>query len=121
MLETQHRCAAAVRNRLWNNAGLFTIAWEYHYVPFFLMNRQLFLHHYLPAHLCSALVAGAVLNFVASETINYPISVRGRTTRARPTQYSDIGTRALITVVTFSTAMLLFMIYISPLTYGTPG
>jgi len=28
------------------------------------MGRQLFLHHYLPAHLASALVAGALLEFV---------------------------------------------------------
>ena len=28
------------------------------------MGRQLFLHHYLPAHLSSALVAGALLEFV---------------------------------------------------------
>lgn len=25
------------------------MAWFYHYIPFFLMGRQLFLHHYLPA------------------------------------------------------------------------
>ena len=28
------------------------------------MGRQLFLHHYLPAHLASALVAGALLEFI---------------------------------------------------------
>lgn len=28
------------------------------------MGRQLFLHHYLPAHLASALVAGAVVEFI---------------------------------------------------------
>ena len=112
---------AAVRNRLWNNAGLFFIAWASHYFPFFLMNRQLFIHHYLPAHLCSALVAGAVLNFIASETINFPVSIRGRNTRLRPTQYSDIGVRALIAVLLFSGAMVMMMLFIAPLTYGTPG
>jgi len=30
------------------------------------MGRQLFLHHYLPAHLASALVAGALLEFVCN-------------------------------------------------------
>jgi hypothetical protein len=35
-----------------------------HYAPFYLMGRQLFLHHYLPAHLASSLVAGALLEFV---------------------------------------------------------
>lgn len=35
-----------------------------HYAPFYLMGRQLFLHHYLPAHLASALVTGALLEFI---------------------------------------------------------
>jgi dolichyl-phosphate-mannose-protein mannosyltransferase len=35
-----------------------------HYLPFYLMGRQLFLHHYLPAHLASALVTGGLLEFV---------------------------------------------------------
>jgi dolichyl-phosphate-mannose-protein mannosyltransferase len=35
-----------------------------HYLPFYLMGRQLFLHHYLPAHLASALVTGALLEFI---------------------------------------------------------
>jgi len=30
------------------------------------MGRQLFLHHYLPAHLASSLVAGALLEFVCN-------------------------------------------------------
>ncbi|KAI5120378.1 hypothetical protein M0805_006900 [Coniferiporia weirii] len=110
-----------VRNRLWNNAGLFLLGWATHYFPFFLMNRQLFVHHYLPAHLFSALVAGAVLNFVMSETINYPISIRGRTTRLRPTQYSDIGSKAFVAVMVIMVAMFLMLAFVAPLTYGTPG
>ncbi|KAF9408717.1 hypothetical protein BGZ94_002217 [Podila epigama] len=31
------------------SGGFFFMAWFYHYIPFFLMGRQLFLHHYLPA------------------------------------------------------------------------
>ncbi|KAG5353548.1 hypothetical protein C0989_005520 [Termitomyces sp. Mn162] len=109
------------RNRLWNNAGFFFIVWGVHYVPFFLMNRQLFIHHYLPSHLASALIAGAVLNFVLSETINYPISIQGPSTRLRPSQYSDIGIKGPIILIIFSIAMLSMFIFISPLTYGTPG
>ena len=85
------------------------------------MNRQLFIHHYLPSHLYSTLIAGAVLNFIMSETINYPISVRGRTTRLRPAQHSDIGPKALISVSVFTVGMIMMFLYIAPLTYGTPG
>lgn len=85
------------------------------------MNRQLFIHHYLPSHLASALVAGSVLNFVLSETINYPISIRGPSTRLRPSMYSDLGMKGPVSVVIFSLLMFIMYVYMAPLTYGTPG
>jgi len=112
---------AAVRNRLWNNAGFFLLVWAVHYLPFFFFSRQLFLHHYLPSHVISALLAGAVLNFLLSDTINYPISVRGPKTKARPSQYSDIGLKGPVIFVFFSLLMFIMFVYIAPLTYGTPG
>lgn len=112
---------SAVRNRLWNNAGFFLIFWAVHYLPFFLFSRQLFIHHYLPSHLSSALIAGAVLNFVLSETINYPISVSGPKTRHRPSQYSDIGIKGPIFLSLFGFMLFMMFLFIAPLTYGTPG
>lgn len=41
--------------------------------------------------------------------------------RLRPSQFSDIGPKALATVVAFTVAMLAMLLYIAPLTYGTPG
>ena len=52
------------RSRLYNSTGFFFLAWATHYLPFYLMGRQLFLHHYLPAHLASCLVTGALLEFI---------------------------------------------------------
>ncbi|KAK3067946.1 Dolichyl-phosphate-mannose--protein mannosyltransferase 4 [Teratosphaeriaceae sp. CCFEE 6253] len=52
------------RARLYNSTGFFLLLWAAHYAPFFIMGRQLFLHHYLPAHLASALVAGALVEFI---------------------------------------------------------
>lgn len=95
--------------------------WAVHYLPFFLMGRQLFLHHYLPSHLASALVAGAVLSFVLSETINYPVSVRGPATRPQPAQRADIGAKGPVVVGLFALLMFGLYVYIAPLTYGTPG
>ncbi|PWA02991.1 hypothetical protein BB558_000852 [Smittium angustum] len=37
------------RAQYMNFTGFFGIGWAMHYFPFFLMGRQLFLHHYLPA------------------------------------------------------------------------
>ncbi|KAK1070108.1 Dolichyl-phosphate-mannose--protein mannosyltransferase 4, partial [Friedmanniomyces endolithicus] len=39
------------RARLYNSTGFFLLLWAAHYAPFFIMGSQLFLHHYLPAHL----------------------------------------------------------------------
>lgn len=39
-------------------AGFYTMAWAFHYLPFYVMGRQLFLHHYLPALYCGLLVLG---------------------------------------------------------------
>lgn len=85
------------------------------------MNRQLFIHHYLPSHLASALIAGAVLNFILSETVNYPISISGPSTRLRPSEYSNIGLKGPIILGFFSLFMFLMFLFIAPLTYGTPG
>lgn len=40
------------------SAGFFVAGWALHYFPFFLMGRQLFLHHYMPALYFSILVFG---------------------------------------------------------------
>jgi dolichyl-phosphate-mannose-protein mannosyltransferase len=97
------------------------IFWAVHYIPFFLMNRQLFIHHYLPSHLASALIAGAALSFICSDTVNYPISIAGRNTRRQPRTYADLGTKGVIIVGAFMVAMLMMYVYMAPLTYGSPG
>ncbi|OMH80755.1 Dolichyl-phosphate-mannose-protein mannosyltransferase 1 [Zancudomyces culisetae] len=38
-----------VRNVYFSAGGFFAISWALHYFPFFIMKRQLFIHHYLPA------------------------------------------------------------------------
>ncbi|KAG0305352.1 hypothetical protein BGZ98_004259 [Dissophora globulifera] len=44
-----HDNAGGLREYYELSGGFFFMAWVFHYVPFFLMGRQLFLHHYLPA------------------------------------------------------------------------
>ena len=98
------------------------LAWIYHYLPFYTMSRQLFLHHYLPAHLCSALVAGAVFDFVISDTINYPISIPGRgLTRRRPKIVAVVAKRTWIIAGVVVGLLVGMFAFFTPLTYGTPG
>eukprot|EP01135_Chromosphaera_perkinsii_P002328 Nk52_evm114s221 gene=Nk52_evmTU114s221 len=40
----------------------FILGWALHYFPFFLMNRQLFLHHYFPAHLFAIMFVAGVID-----------------------------------------------------------
>ncbi|KAJ9648441.1 Dolichyl-phosphate-mannose--protein mannosyltransferase 4 [Coniosporium tulheliwenetii] len=131
------------RSRLYNSTGFFFLTWAAHYVPFFIMGRQLFLHHYLPAHLASALVTGALIEFVfnvepaaldemdadsngkakrrgsAEKLASAPPSVRSRPVRER------LGSQNLLpmwaaTVVVLAAVIGSFL-YFAPLTYGKPG
>ena len=52
------------RRRLYNSTGFLFLCWAAHYFPFWLMGRQRFLHHYLPAHLASTMVTGALIEFI---------------------------------------------------------
>ena len=50
--------------------AFLTMGWLLHYVPFFIMQRQLFLHHYLPALYFSILMLGAVFDFTTISLSN---------------------------------------------------
>ncbi|KAF9512686.1 glycosyltransferase family 39 protein [Hydnum rufescens UP504] len=111
-----------LRNRLLNSTGFFVSAWAFHYFPFYLMSRQLFVHHYLPAHLASTLVAGSVLNFVLTESIEYPISVARRgVTHLRPRMYTDFGIKGLAISAAVLVILVISFCFFAPLSYGTPG
>ena len=113
---------SAIRNRLYNSGGFFLVAWLFHYAPFFTMSRQLFLHHYLPAHVTSALVAGVVFHFLfCGDSVNYPISVAGRTTRRRPRQRAVVGKPMKVAFIAFTALLVANYWFLRPLTYGTPG
>ena len=81
------------------SAGFFVAGWCFHYFPFFLMGRQLFLHHYMPALYFAILVFGVGFDLI--------------TTRLQPRK------RLL---VAFGLLMCVIYVYRSfaPLTYGEP-
>ncbi|BGO99459.1 Dolichyl-phosphate-mannose--protein mannosyltransferase 4 [Rhodotorula toruloides] len=111
-----------MRNRLYNTGGFFLLAWLYHYAPFFTMSRQLFLHHYLPAHLISALVAGVVFHFLfCGDTVDYPVSVAGPLTRRRPRTRAKVGKGMKIAFVVVVGLLVANFAFLKPLTYGTPS
>ncbi|EIW66678.1 dolichyl-phosphate-mannose-protein mannosyltransferase [Tremella mesenterica] len=75
------------------------IAWALHYLPFYLMQRQLFLHHYLPALYFSILLFCAAFDYATS--------------KMRPRTRIQVAAVFLVLVI-WSYA------HFSPLTYGEP-
>ncbi|CAG8457563.1 10972_t:CDS:10 [Ambispora gerdemannii] len=111
-----------VRNRLYNSAGFFFIGWFFHYIPFFLMGRSLFLHHYLPAVICSYLLAAAVFNFMFVNSINYPISASATKKKiTRVVLTAGVGVMTILFGIALLGIASVFYIFFAPLTYGTPG
>lgn len=113
-----------IRKRLVNSTGFFLVAWAWHYLPFYLMNRQLFIHHYLPAHVCGCLVAGSVLNFIGSETIDCPVSRPGPLLLpsayvARRWNLIPMGVKLASGAIVGVTVVVFW--HLAPLTYGHPG
>ncbi|KAF3938578.1 hypothetical protein ABW19_dt0210118 [Dactylella cylindrospora] len=125
------------RSKLYNSTGYFFIAWATHYLAFFVMGRQLFLHHYLPAHLASCLVTGALLDFVfngdnvdetvpdhvkAAQSNKKPVN-RGLTDvlPSSPTVPTSASLASWIVCGVIMSAVLFGFVFFIPLTYGTPG
>jgi dolichyl-phosphate-mannose-protein mannosyltransferase len=84
------------------------------------MSRQKFLHHYLPAHLASALVAGSVLNFILVEAVNFPVSASGPKTRLRPAVRARMSRAAWAVTLGLIAVVVGMFLWLSPLTYGFP-
>lgn len=102
------------------------------------MGRQRFLHHYLPAHLASAMVTGALVEFIFNLQ---PISVGQVSTTGEDdpsgkakastslgrfvTAKERMGTKSLVAGWIATLAILAFTFwgfcFYAPLTYGTPG
>ncbi|CAL5868621.1 uncharacterized protein PFLUO_LOCUS2848 [Penicillium psychrofluorescens] len=126
------------RSRLYNSTGFLFLCWAAHYFPFWLMGRQRFLHHYLPAHLASTLVAGALIEFVCNIDPRTPPAApvaaddptgKSKGLRSSPRRFitakERMGSKSIVTGWVATLAILAvtawgFCFY-APLTYGTPG
>lgn len=120
------------RSRLYNSTGFFFLAWATHYFPFYVMGRQLFLHHYLPAHLASTLVTGSLLEFVFNadtQETETSHNKHGKKVIAGPKRHISARERfagqsmvpawiACVVILLLAAAGWWFFL---PLTYGNPG
>lgn len=97
------------------------------------MGRQLFLHHYLPAHLASCLVAGALLEFVFnSEPVDdsTPAIKSGKKTlvtepKRHVTARERFAGQSMLSAWIAAGVIMVLVIagwyFFLPLTYGYPG
>lgn len=56
-------------------AGYLVLGWALHYLPFFIMSRQLFLHHYFPALYFAVLLICTIFDF-ATRRLNPKIQIQ---------------------------------------------
>lgn len=130
---TNHMLFTGSRSRLYNSTGFFFLAWATHYFPFYVMGRQLFLHHYLPAHLASTLVTGALVEFIfsadsAEHEANYqavksgkkPASAKRHLTARERFSGQSMMASWIATAVILGLAAAGWYFFL-PLTYGYPG
>lgn len=101
-----------------------------HYLPFYLMGRQLFLHHYLPAHLASCLVTGALLEFIFNvEPVLDDTSIKANKKGALPKKHLPAreklaGQNLLVSWAAVGVILAIVIggwYFFLPLTYGYPG
>ncbi|KAJ3118497.1 hypothetical protein HDU96_001316 [Phlyctochytrium bullatum] len=111
--------------RWWDRGiGFLFITWLLHWLPFFLMGRMLFLHHYLPSFIFSTLVATAVFEFVGRIVMEDPVGVaKGNTELAERIPFRSWMKKSVsILYIIFLTVTLGSFIwsffYFAPLTYG---
>jgi dolichyl-phosphate-mannose-protein mannosyltransferase len=86
--------------------GSSVLGWAFHYFPFYLMQRQLFLHHYFPALYFAVIALCQIYDYVTAR-------IQGIGLRERP----FIGKLGAVIFLTLS--IVAFGLY-SPLAYGNP-
>lgn len=91
------------------------------------MGRQLFLHHYLPAHLASALVTGAIVEFIFSvdsgdsEVVAKKPAAAKRHVTARERFAGQSMMGAWVATLVILAILAAGWYFFLPLTYGYPG
>ncbi|KAI5953661.1 PMT4 [Candida jiufengensis] len=103
-----HLLSDKARSRLYNTLGFLFVGWSAHYFPFYLMNRQKFLHHYLPAHLIAALFSGGLAEFICSNNSRDAVNVNPNIKKFKMTLLVGLA----------SLGIIWFFFYFGPITYG---
>lgn len=110
------------RRRVYNSGLFLLVGYILHYLPFFPMGRQLFLHHYLPALIFKYLLLGAAFQFTFFPTVNPSFAVLGTAPippKLRPSKPIRTSLLTLIAAASLMAMQLASFGYFAPLTYGS--
>ncbi|KAJ9068761.1 Dolichyl-phosphate-mannose--protein mannosyltransferase 4 [Entomophthora muscae] len=110
------------RKRVYNSGLFLVMGYLLHYLPFFPMGRQLFLHHYLPALIFKYLLLGAAFQFTFFPTVDPSFSLLDTVPalpKSMPSQPIKTSLLTVVAAVSLMTMQLLSFSYFAPLTYGT--
>ncbi|KAL6943168.1 hypothetical protein ACO0RG_002156 [Hanseniaspora osmophila] len=107
------------RDKLYGPITFLFLGWATHYFPFFLMARQKFLHHYLPAHLIASLFSAALWEWALTEHNSLDLDKD----EEEPENPYETNPRIKLAKMYFfyaviTAALVGFFAYFAPLTYG---
>lgn len=107
------------REKLYAPLMFLFIGWCCHYFPFFLMARQKFLHHYLPAHLIASLFSAAIWEMIFTDNKSLDITKDeedpANAHESTPKIYIFY---MFVSFAVLAIAVMWFFFYFSPLVYG---
>ncbi|SCU80613.1 LANO_0B00694g1_1 [Lachancea nothofagi CBS 11611] len=114
-----HPLNKLAREKLYGPLSFLFVGWLCHYLPFFLMGRQKFLHHYLPAHLIASMFSAALWEFVFTDNKSLNLE-RDEEDPAVPYDSSPrLNYISLcLFVVAISIALIWCFVFFSPIIYG---
>jgi len=108
--------------RLWwdRTSGFLFIGYLLHYLPFFIMGRSLFLHHYLPASIFGFMCVGALADFLCLYTFpSEEDSKKAITVKDKKIIYQAIVPKYYWILITVLSLIIIGMfIYFAPIIYG---
>jgi len=96
-----------LQRRVINSCGWLYIGWLLHYVPFWLIGRVIYYHHYFPAVLFSSMLSGVILDYLI-ESLHSTLSMSK--------SMSKLSYCFLFVLVIYT---IIYSFYLfAPLTYG---
>ncbi|CCE91622.1 dolichyl-phosphate-mannose-protein mannosyltransferase TDEL_0D00380 [Torulaspora delbrueckii] len=107
------------REKLYGPLMYFFVGWAWHYFPFYLMGRQKFLHHYLPAHLIASLFTAALWETIFSDCKSLDPEKDEDAPGVHYQHNPEIYTKYLwVAFGVMSLGVIVFFLYFSPFVYG---